>query len=132
MAQQAIEILKTSGKYRLTFLPLNKLKKASLKIKLPKEKGVIDFAINLVDFKEEYVDAFFYALGDTIIVQDYYTAQKLMGKYRLVTLDGELFDKSGAITGGAIKNGLKFKTDKLEKYKKRLEDLKKKTTVDFK
>ena len=98
VAQQAIEILKSAGKSRLTFLPLNKLKKAPSGIKLPKEKGVIDFAINLVDFDDEYIDAFFYALGDTVIVNDYSTAQKLIGKYRIVTLGGELFEKSGQIS----------------------------------
>ena len=130
VAQQAIEILKSSGKHRLTFLPLNKLKKAPSGIKLPKEKGVIDFAINLVDFEDDYIDAFFYALGDTVVVEDYVTAQKLIGKYRLVTLGGELFEKSGAITGGAMrKSGLKFSTndaDEIENYKKRLKNLEKK------
>ena len=130
VAQQAIEILKSAGRHRLTFLPLNKLKKAPSGLKLPKEKGVIDYAINLVDFEDEYLDAFFYALGDTLIVDDYSTAQKLIGKYRIVTLGGELFEKSGAITGGAIrKSGLKFSTgdnDEIENYKKRLKDFEKK------
>ncbi len=130
VAQQAIEILKSAGKHRLTFLPLNKLKKAPSGLKLPKDKGVIDFAINLVDFEDEYVDAFFYALGDTVVVEDYATAQKLIGKYRLVTLGGELFEKSGAITGGAVrKSGLKFSTgdaDEIDNYKKRLKTLEKK------
>ncbi len=130
VAQQAIEILKSNGKPRLTFIPLNKIKKAPSGLKLPKEKGVIDFAINLVDFDDEYVDAFFYALGDTIIVDTYATAQKLIGKYRIVTVSGELFEKSGSITGGAIKkSGLKFATsdgDEIDNYKKRLKDLEKK------
>ena len=130
VAQQAIEILKSAGRHRLTFLPLSKMKKAPSGLKLPKEKGVIDYAINLVDFDDEYVDVFFYALGDTIIVDSYAVAQKLIGKYRIVTLSGELFEKSGAITGGAMKkSGLKFSTgddDEIEKYKKRLKDLEKK------
>ena len=130
VAQQAIEILKSAGKGRLTFLPLNKLKKAPSGLRIPKDKGVIDFAINLIDFDDEYFDAFFYALGDTLIVEDYSTAQKLIGKYRLVTLSGELFEKSGAITGGAIrKSGLKFATteaDEIDKYKQRLKELEKK------
>ena len=127
VAQQAIEILKSNGKPKLTFIPLNKIKKAPSGLKLPKEKGVIDFAINLVDFDDEYIDAFFYALGDTIIVDTYATAQKLIGKYRIVTMGGELFEKSGSITGGANKtSGLKFATsdgDEIDKYKNRLEDI---------
>ena len=40
VAQQAIEILKSAGKGRLTFLPLNKLKKAPSGLRIPKDKGV--------------------------------------------------------------------------------------------
>ena len=53
-----------------------------------------------------YIDAFFYAVGETLIVEDSETAEKLMGKYRMVTLDGKLYEKSSAITGGYIKKGL--------------------------
>lgn len=124
VASQAIEILKSQGKDRATFLPLNKLKPAPSKLPLPKEKGVIDFAINLIDFDDKYIDAFYFALGETLVVDNMETAKKLMGKYRIVTLDGEIFEKSGAITGGAKrKNQMTFgKMDdkELETFKTRL------------
>ena len=123
-ASQAIEILKSQGRDRATFLPLNKLKPAPSKLPLPKEKGVIDFAINLMDFDDKYIDAFYFALGETLVVDNMETAKKLMGKYRIVTLDGEIFEKSGAITGGAKrKNQMTFgKMDdkELETFKTRL------------
>ncbi len=123
-ASQAIEILKSQGKDRATFLPLNKLKPAPSKLALPKDKGVIDFAINLMDFDDKYIDAFYFALGETLVVDNMETAKKLMGKYRIVTLDGEIFEKSGAITGGAKrKNQMQFgKLDdkELETFKARL------------
>lgn len=123
-ASQAIEILKSQGRDRATFLPLNKLKPAPSKLALPKEKGVIDFAINLMDFDDKYIDAFYFALGETLVVDNMETAKKLMGKYRIVTLDGEIFEKSGAITGGAKrKNQMTFgKMDdkELETFKTRL------------
>ena len=124
VASQAIEILKSQGRDRATFLPLNKLKPAPSKLALPKDKGVIDFAINLMDFDDKYIDAFYFALGETLVVDNMETAKKLMGKFRIVTLDGEIFEKSGAITGGAKrKNTMMFgKLDdkELEKYKQRL------------
>lgn len=124
VASQAIEILKSQGRDRATFLPLNKLKPAPSKLPLPKEKGVIDFAINLMDFDDKYIDAFYFALGETLVVDNMETAKKLMGKYRIVTLDGEIFEKSGAITGGAKrKNQMTFgKMDdkELETFKTRL------------
>ena len=63
-----IEILKSQGRDRATFLPLNKLKPAPNKLALPKDKGVIDFAINLMDFDDKYIDAFYFALGEKRIL----------------------------------------------------------------
>lgn len=124
VASQAIEILKSQGRDRATFLPLNKLKPAPSKLALPKDKGVIDFAINLMDFDDKYIDAFYFALGETLVVDNMETAKKLMGKFRIVTLDGEIFEKSGAITGGAKRKNTmifgKLDDKELEKYKQRL------------
>ena len=94
---------------------------------LPKEKGVIDFAINLIDFDDEYLNAFFYAVGDTLVVEDRSVANKLIGIYRMVTLAGDLFEKSGSITGGAVrKSGLKFSQNsdsEIDTFKARLREL---------
>lgn len=127
VASVAIELLKSSNAGRATFIPLNKIKKAPSKLQLPKDKGVIDYAINLVDFDDEYIDAFFYAVGDTIVVEDIECAKKLIGKYRMVTLQGELLEKSGSMTGGTrLKTGLSFSQnddDELNKFKDRLKDM---------
>ena len=70
---------------------------------------------------DEYIDAFFYAVGDTIVVADIECAKKLIGKYRMVTLQGELLEKSGSMTGGTrVRRGLSFSQnddDELEKLK---------------
>ena len=127
VASRALEILKSQGKDRATCLPLNKLKPAPNNLPLPKLDGVIDFAINLIDFDDKYIKAFYFALGETLVVDNMQAAKKLMGKYRIVTLDGEIFEKSGAITGGAKrKNAPAFgKADdrELENYKLRLNEL---------
>ena len=129
VARVCVEYLKTARAGVATFLPLTRMKKTPSSLKLPKEKGVIDFAINLINFDDKYLDAFYYALGDTLIVEDYDCAKRLIGKYRLVTLDGSLFEKSGAITGGDRRDlGLKFsqnQDDELNKYKSRLSELQK-------
>ncbi len=127
VASVAIELLKSARAGRTTFIPLNKVAKAPSKLALPKDKGVIDFAINLVDFDDEYINAFFYAVGDTIVVEDMECAKRLIGKYRMVTLAGELFEKSGAITGGSVKKtGFSFSQNddnELEEFKKKVKDL---------
>ena len=129
VARVCIDYLKSARAGSATFLPLSRMKKAPSSLKIPREKGVVDFAINLVDFDDKYIDAFYYALGDTLIMEDYDSAKRLIGKYRLVTLDGSLFEKSGAITGGDRQNtGLKFsqnQDEELSKYKSRFAELQK-------
>lgn len=128
----AIELLKSTNAGRATFIPLNKLKNCPSKLPLPKDKGVIDYAINLIDFDDKYLNAFYYAVGDTLVVEDLSCAKKLMGKYRVVTLDGEIIEKSGSMTGGAVrKSGLKFsqnEDEELDKFKSRLKEMEKEVT----
>jgi len=126
-AATCIEFLKSSNAGRATFVPLNKIVRCPKSLNLPKDKGVIDFAINLIDFDDEYLNAFYYAVGETLVVEDRETANKLIGKYRMVTLSGDLFEKSGSITGGAVKKtGLRFSqnTDsEIDTYKTRLKEM---------
>ena len=129
-AYVAMELLQSSRSGRATFIPLNKIKKAPTRLQLPKNNGVIDFAINLVDFDDIYTDAFFYAVGDTIVVEDAEAAEPLIGKYRMVTLDGKLYEKSAAITGGYVKKspfGFGQNDDKeLERAKNKYDELQEK------
>ena len=127
VASTCIELLKSSNAGRATFVPLNKIVKCPRSLNLPKDKGVIDFAINLIDFDDEYLNAFYYAVGETLVVEDRSVANKLIGKYRMVTLSGDLFEKSASITGGAVrKTGLKFAQNsdsEIDTFKSRLKDM---------
>ena len=129
-ARQCINYLKSANLPPVTFLPLKSIRKAPDNLKLPKEKGVIDYAVNLLEFDDIYLDAFFNALGETLIVEDYDSAKRLNGRYRMAALDGSLFEKSGAVTGGSRKNsGLKFNQnndEELEKYKKLFQEMQRK------
>ncbi len=82
-----------------------------------------------MDFDDEYINAFYYAVGDTIVVEDMECAKKLIGRYRMVTL-AELFEKSGAITGGSMrKSGLSFSQNddaELEEFKGKVKELEQK------
>ena len=131
IAAKAIEILKSTRAGRATFLPLNKINPRPRGTKLPNTDGVIDFAINLIEFDRMYESAFYFALGDTIIVEDVQVARKLIGKYRMVTLDGTLFEKTGSMTGGFInKSNLKFaksEDEELNIYRERYKELENKS-----
>ncbi|MFB6186942.1 MAG: chromosome segregation protein SMC, partial [Halobacteriaceae archaeon] len=99
VGQNCIEYLKERNAGRATFLPLTEMSSQSLS-SVPNHDGVIDYAINLVEFEDQYEPVFSYVLGDTLVVNNLDTARGLMGNYRLVTLSGELVEKSGAMTGG--------------------------------
>ncbi|MDD1739144.1 MAG: chromosome segregation protein SMC [Methanothrix sp.] len=106
-ASQAIEYLKRSQIGRATFLPLNKLERGSLPSR-PEHPGVVDYALNLVDFDAKFLPAFWYVFRDTLVMDSLSSARPLMGRYRMVTLEGDLVERSGAMTGGHYRSKMKF------------------------
>ena len=109
VASIAIQFLKKNNLGRATFLPLNKMLDGRPRGKsIMAAKDALGFAMDLVKFDEKYRSAFWYVLGDTVVVETLDQARKLMGGVRLVTL-GELLEASGAMVGGNIESsGLKF------------------------
>ncbi len=111
VASDCIKFLRDKKAGRATFLPLNKLA-AARDFPLPQEKGVIGWAIDLVHFDESYRDAFAYAFANTLVVKDLQSGRKMIGRFRMVTLQGDLLERSGAMTGGsAIKSNIHFGTN---------------------
>lgn len=101
-----IELLKQRRGGRATFLPLNKINPPRLPGvgELRYANGFIDLAINLVETEPRYRDVFAYVFGGTVVFEDLQSARSQLGKYRIVTLDGELLEPSGAMTGGSMAN----------------------------
>lgn len=103
VAAQCIELLKQTGAGRATFLPLTKMVpgrprgQALMKVK---EQGCLGFALDLIQFNAKYQNAFFHVFGDTLVADTMTSGRRMMGGVRIVTLDGELFEASGAMTGG--------------------------------
>src|SRR5438093_1097285 len=103
VAAQCIDYLKKRKIGRATFLPLTKMlvgKPRGKAILVAKE--CLGFAIDLCHFDEKYRDSFFYVFGDTLVVQTLDEARKWMGGVRLVTIEGELIEASGAMVGGEM------------------------------
>ncbi len=118
VAQECIETLREQKAGRATFLPLNKLKEAR-SYPLPQDSGVIGWALDLVDFQEQYRDAFAYAFADTLVVKNIEVARRMIGRYRMVTAQGDLVERSGAMTGGAaVKSNIHFGTSTESQFKK--------------
>jgi len=104
IAQKCIDYLKGAKLGIATFLPLNKMSAAPRKEdlrKLSTEKGVIGLAIDLIKYDPAYRDAFNYVFGSTLVVDNLTTARRIgIGKVRMVTLEGDLCELSGAMIGG--------------------------------
>ena len=100
VGSDCIDYLKRRNAGRATFLPLTEMDERRLP-SLPSHPGVIDFARNLVDYDPDYEGIFSYVLGTTLVVEHMDAARDLMGQFRMVTLDGDLVETSGAMTGGS-------------------------------
>ncbi|MBF2080414.1 MAG: chromosome segregation protein SMC [Synechococcales cyanobacterium T60_A2020_003] len=104
VAAAGIELLKRQRAGRATFLPLNKIRvpKLSFLSLWERPKGFIEYACNLIDCDDRYRDVFVYVFGNTVVFSTLADARPHMGDYRIVTLEGELLESSGAMTGGSI------------------------------
>jgi chromosome segregation protein len=104
VAAKCIKYLKENRFGTATFLPLNKIKGNPVRAEnkeLTKEKGVIGFAIDLIKFEPRFKEVFSYVFGNTLVVQNIDIARKIgIGKIKMVTLDGDSADVSGAMVGG--------------------------------
>ena len=101
-AIECINYLKEKRLGRARILPLRRLvttRKSLASAEAVKLKGVIDYAINLVEFDEKYRRAFEYVLTDTIVAETLEAVKEIDG-VRVVTLDGDMQSKGGAMSGG--------------------------------
>ena len=130
VAQKCINYLKEKKLGVCTFLPLNKITGTTAGQNV-NSKGVHGLAINLIKFDPKYKNIFGYVFGNTLVVDDINTARALgIGKTRMVTLEGDLMELSGAMIGGHRKSsGYSFKQanfdDKLTKLESEVSQLKK-------
>jgi chromosome segregation protein len=115
VAAAGIELLKQKRAGRATFLPLNKIQppRSTDTVALRYANGFIDFAINLIDCEPRYRNIFAYVFGGTVVFENLTSARAYLGKYRIVTLEGDILESSGAMTGGSSatqRSGLHFGT----------------------
>ena len=102
IASDAIRYLKENRLGRVTFLPLNKLRPPILS-PLEADPGIVGYAVDLLEFDPAFERAFRVVFGATVVVDSLDRARRLMGRYRMVTLDGDFVERSGAMTGGVQK-----------------------------
>jgi chromosome segregation protein len=102
--QACIDFLKKNKLGVATFLPMNKIRGQALEQsakELIKKPGVYGFAIDLIKFDSKYRAIFEHVFGSTVVVEDIATARKIgIGSAKMVTLDGDIAERSGAMQGG--------------------------------
>ncbi|HAC64516.1 MAG TPA: chromosome segregation protein SMC, partial [Cyanothece sp. UBA12306] len=133
IAAAGIELLKKAKAGRATFLPLTKIRPPRIQDNplLRQSKGFVDLAVNLVLCKPEQSQIFAYVFGNTVVFETLNDARSHLGKQRIVTLEGDILETSGVMTGGSkpkrsnIRLGTVTRGDssELKAIRKRIEDL---------
>lgn len=103
-AASCIEYLREQRLGVASFFPMNKMrarKKDAEHDKLLSAKGVRGYAIDLIDFDPEYRNVMSFVFGNTIVVDSLDVARRIgIGTCKMVTLQGDLAEESGAMRGG--------------------------------
>ncbi|OGO83034.1 MAG: chromosome segregation protein SMC [Clostridiales bacterium GWD2_32_19] len=108
-AKQVIDFLKQNKQGRATFLPISSVKSSerkSISKNILTETGVLGVMSDFVTCDDIYSDIIDNMLGKTIIIDVIENAiifsKKYKYAYKVVTLEGEVFNAGGSITGGSI------------------------------
>ncbi|XZF77335.1 chromosome segregation protein SMC [Bacillus sp. AL-1R] len=139
-ARRAIQFLKQQRLGRATFLPMNIVKArfvpANVIDGLKRNPSFIGVASSLVNYSSEYEQVIQNLLGTVLIAQDLKGANelaKLVGhRYRFVTLEGDVVNPGGAMTGGAVRttnSSLIGRQRELEEITVKLKDMQEKTNL---
>ncbi|MGC2034648.1 MAG: chromosome segregation protein SMC [Thermoplasmata archaeon] len=134
VAEECIKLLRTEKRGRATFLPLNKMlsgRPHGKSLVVAQSEGSKGFALDLVHFDEVLRPAFWYVLGETVVMKDLASARGQMGGVRLVTLTGDLIEATGAISGGYLELGERGKgADNAVELKRLGEELRAKSQAE--
>lgn len=129
-AKRAIRTLKENKGGRATFLPI-----ATIKPRYLNENGIdscfgfVGVASDLCDCKDEYKGILQNLLGKIVIAEDLNSAVSIAKKYsyrfKVVTLDGQVVNAGGSLTGGSLnkRTGLLSRASEIEKYRKEAKTL---------
>jgi len=130
-AQAAIELLKQRNGGRATFLPISRIEGRTLSERLEGEQGFVGLASDLVHCANDYRQIVLNLLGRTAVTETLSDAVRIAGKtsnrFRIVTLDGQIINAGGSMTGGSsVKSaGVLSRANELERLHAELAEMKK-------
>ena len=129
-AKSAINFLKQRDGGRATFLPLTAIRGDVLReAGVEREYGYVGVASQLVQFDKRYAEIFNNLLGRTVVVEDMdcgiAIARKYGSRFRIVTLDGQVLNRGGSMTGGSVSRsaGILSRANELKELTARRETL---------
>lgn len=129
-AKSAIGFLKQRDGGRATFLPLTAIRGDVLReAGVEREYGYVGVASQLVQFDQRYTEIFNNLLGRTVVVEDMdcgiAIARKYGSRFRIVTLDGQVLNRGGSMTGGSVSRsaGILSRANELKELTARREAL---------
>ena len=124
-AKRAIRYLKSVDGGRATFLPLNTIKPRELRENSLEDcYGFVGVAANLCSCDNKYNGILYSLLGKIVIAEDLNCATTIAKKYsyrfKIVTLDGQVVNAGGSLTGGSLNRntGLLSRANEIETLKK--------------
>ncbi|MBQ2614132.1 MAG: chromosome segregation protein SMC [Clostridia bacterium] len=131
-AKTAINYLKNSKQGRATFLPISAIKAKTFDLgNAEKQAGFLSIASDLVDCDKIYQNIISNLLGGTVVCDTMDNAvemaKKNNHKFRIVTLDGDVIQPGGAMTGGSRNKNTSslFRTGEIEALEKEIDALNK-------
>ena len=120
--KSAIQYLKRRDAGRCTFLPMDAVRPNSIQERgLEEQAGFVGVAVDLIQFDRAYQNIFANLLGRVIIAEDMDSAiaiaRAYRHRYRIVTLDGQVLNAGGSMTGGSVSRsaGILSRSNELER-----------------
>ena len=128
-AKRAIRYLQSANAGRATFLPLTAIKPYRLEEKgLEREAGFVGIASELLKTDKRYENIVSNLLGRTVVAENIDDAVRMAKsrgyRFRVVTLDGQLVNQGGSLTGGSLarSGGILSRANELEELEKKIEE----------
>ncbi len=130
-AKKLVEHLRKNNLGRASFLPISSVKGKKIDKIKSQEEGLIGIASDLIKFDKKYEQIVINLLGRTVIVDNMDTAIKVAKQngysFRIITLEGDVINSSGGITGGSVTKktvNILGRGREIEKLEKEIKELK--------